>query len=134
MAVAALRHRQHIHSLSAAELTKLLPEQMPAGWPLSASPSCSSSTRWASYPSTALPPDLLFHLLGRRYERGSIIPTSNKTCGERGDIFSDQALTATVLDPLLHHSVTISIHGESHRLKDKRRAGASQTKGAKAET
>ena len=63
--------------------------------------------------------NFLFQLAGRRYERGSIILTSNKTYGEWGDIFSDQVLAAAILDRLLHHSVTISIHGESYRLKDK---------------
>ena len=65
----------------------------------------------------------LFQLVSRRYERGAIIVTSNKSDGEWGDIFSDQVLAAAILDRLLHHSVTVNIRGESYRLKDKRKAG-----------
>jgi len=72
--------------------------------------------------------------LGRRYEHGSIILTSNRTYGEWGDIFSDQVLAAAILDRLLHHSVTISIRGESYRLKDKRKAGVFQTEQVRAVT
>jgi DNA replication protein DnaC len=61
--------------------------------------------------------------VSRRYERGSIILTSNKSYGEWGEIFSDHALATAILDRLLHHSATISIRGESYRLKDKRKAG-----------
>jgi DNA replication protein DnaC len=67
--------------------------------------------------------NVLFQLVGRRYERGSIILTSNKTYGEWGDIFSDQVLAAAILDRLLHHATTIPIKGQSYRLKEKRRAG-----------
>jgi len=71
--------------------------------------------------------NFLFQLVGRGYERGSSILTSNKSSGEWGDIFSDQVLTATVPDRRPHHSVTISIRGESYRLKDKWKAGVFQT-------
>lgn len=67
--------------------------------------------------------DLFFGLISRRYERGSIILTSNKSYAEWGDIFPDVALAAAVLDRLLHHSTTINIRGESYRLKEKRKAG-----------
>jgi DNA replication protein DnaC len=67
---------------------------------------------------------LLFEVVCRRYERGSIVLTSNKSYGEWGEVFSGDTVIATaILDRLLHHSTTISIKGESYRLKDKRRAG-----------
>lgn len=53
---------------------------------------------------------------------------------EWGDILSDQVLAAAILDRLLHHSVTISIHGESYHLKDKRKAGAFQTEEVRTDT
>jgi DNA replication protein DnaC len=65
----------------------------------------------------------VFELVSRRYERGSILLTSNKSYGEWGSIFPDLALASAILDRLLHHSTTISIRGESYRLKEKRRAG-----------
>ena len=65
-----------------------------------------------------------FQLISRRYEKGSIILTSNKSYGEWGKIFAqDNVIASAILDRLLHHSTTINIKGESYRLKDKRRAG-----------
>ncbi len=65
----------------------------------------------------------LFQLVSRRYQKGSIILTSNKSYGEWGDILADQVLAAAILDRLLHHSATMSIRGQSYRLREKRRAG-----------
>jgi len=65
----------------------------------------------------------LFQLVSRRYQRGSIILTSNKSYGEWGDIFSDQVLAAAILDRLLHYSTTLNIRGQSYRLREKRKAG-----------
>ena len=58
-----------------------------------------------------------------RYERGSIILTSNKSYGDWGSIFGDPIIATAILDRLLHHSTTINIRGESYRLKDRRKAG-----------
>jgi DNA replication protein DnaC len=64
-----------------------------------------------------------FELVARRYEKGSIILTSNKSYGEWGSIFPEVAVASAILDRLLHHSTTLTIRGESYRLKEKRRAG-----------
>jgi len=66
---------------------------------------------------------LFFRLLCRRYEKASIIVTSNKSFVDWGDIFNDQVLATAILDRLLHHSTTVNIKGESYRLKEKRKAG-----------
>jgi DNA replication protein DnaC len=66
---------------------------------------------------------LFFRLLVRRYERASLIITSNKSFADWGDIFNDQVLATAILDRLLHHATTINIKGESYRLKEKRKAG-----------
>ncbi len=65
----------------------------------------------------------LFQLVSRRYGRGAIILTSNRSYGEWGDIFADQILAAAILDRLLHFSTTINIRGQSYRLREKRKAG-----------
>ena len=65
----------------------------------------------------------LFQLISERYERGSMILTSNKSYGEWGSIFQDNVIASAILDRLLHHSHTINIKGDSYRLKDKRKAG-----------
>jgi DNA replication protein DnaC len=66
---------------------------------------------------------LFFRLLCRRYERASIVVTSNKSFVDWGEIFNDQVLATAILDRLLHHSTTINIKGESYRLREKRKAG-----------
>lgn len=67
---------------------------------------------------------LFFRLVVRRYERGSLIITSNKSFLDWGDVFAnDQALATAILDRLLHHATTLNVKGESYRLKEKRRAG-----------
>lgn len=66
---------------------------------------------------------IFFRLLTRRYERASLIITSNKSFVDWGELFGDHALAAAILDRLLHHATTINIKGESYRLKEKRKAG-----------
>jgi DNA replication protein DnaC len=66
---------------------------------------------------------LFFRLVARRYERGSLIVTSNKSFLDWGEVFHDPVLATAILDRLLHHSTTLNIKGESYRLKEKRRAG-----------
>lgn len=71
---------------------------------------------------------LFFQVVCKRYERGSIIITSNKSYGEWAEIFAgDQVIAAAILDRLLHHSATVSIRGESYRLKEKKKAGMLKT-------
>ena len=70
--------------------------------------------------------NLLFQLVSRRYEKGSIILTSNKSYGDWGNFLGDSVLAAAILDRLLHHSITINIKGESYRLRERRKAGISQ--------
>jgi DNA replication protein DnaC len=66
---------------------------------------------------------MFFRLITRRYERASLIVTSNKSYLDWGEIFNDPVLATAVLDRLLHYSTTLNIKGESYRLKEKRKAG-----------
>lgn len=66
---------------------------------------------------------LFFRLIVRRYERSSLIVTSNKSFLDWGEVFNDHVLATAILDRLLHHATTLNIKGESYRLKEKRRAG-----------
>jgi DNA replication protein DnaC len=66
---------------------------------------------------------LFFRLVVRRYERASLIVTSNKSFLDWGEVFNDHVLATAILDRLLHHATTLNIKGESYRLKEKRRAG-----------
>ncbi len=66
---------------------------------------------------------LFFQLVARRYERGSMLVTTNQLVAQWGAVFGDDVLAAAILDRLLHHSHTLLIQGESYRLKQKRKAG-----------
>ena len=66
---------------------------------------------------------LFFQLVARRYERGSILVTTNQSVAQWGTLFGDDVLAAAILDRLLHHSHTLVVQGESYRLKQKRRSG-----------
>ncbi len=70
---------------------------------------------------------LFFQLVSRRYERGSLLLTSNRAVGEWGHVFGDAVVATAILDRLLHHSHVITIRGESYRLRKKRRSGLMQT-------
>lgn len=74
-------------------------------------------------PLSNLEASLFFRLVARRYERASLIVTSNKSFLDWGEIFNDPVVATAVLDRLLHYSTTLNIKGESFRLKEKRRAG-----------
>jgi len=68
--------------------------------------------------------NLFFQVVAKRYEHGSIILTSNLSFGEWDETFAgNSALTAAMLDRLLHHAHVIQIKGDSYRLKDKKKAG-----------
>ena len=57
-----------------------------------------------------------FEIVSRRYEKGSIIITSNRDFQEWGKIFIDKTLTGAILDRLVHHCHIINIKGESYRV------------------
>ena len=66
---------------------------------------------------------LFFQLVARRYEKGSLLITTNQLVSQWGQVFGDDVLAAAILDRLLHHSHALLIQGESFRLKQKRKAG-----------
>ena len=67
---------------------------------------------------------LLFDVIAKRYEKSSMILTSNLPFGQWGQTFAnDTALTSAMLDRILHHSHVIPIQGQSYRLREKRQAG-----------
>ena len=68
--------------------------------------------------------EILFRIVADRYERGSIIVTSNKFFSDWGELLSDNVIATALLDRLLHHAHVINIRGQSYRLKDRLNAGA----------
>lgn len=72
--------------------------------------------------------NLFFQLISRRYERGSMILTSNQSFGSWGDVFGDRVIASAILDRVLHHSITVNIKGDSYRLREKLKAGLLKSK------
>lgn len=72
---------------------------------------------------------LFFNVVAKRYERASMVLTSNLPFAQWATTFADdQTLTAAMLDRLLHHAHIVQISGDSYRMKDKRKAGQVKTK------
>jgi DNA replication protein DnaC len=63
--------------------------------------------------------NLLFALVARRYERGSIILTSNRSFEAWGDILGDAMVAAALIDRLVHHAHIIALKGKSYRLRER---------------
>jgi len=63
--------------------------------------------------------NLFFQLVSRRYEKGSIVLSTNKPFDRWGEMFGDDVIAAAILDRLLHHCHIIATNGPSYRIKDK---------------
>jgi DNA replication protein DnaC len=63
--------------------------------------------------------NLFFQLVSNRYERASLIVTSNKVFGRWGDVFGDDVVAAAMIDRLVHHAEVLALKGDSYRLKDR---------------
>jgi DNA replication protein DnaC len=64
--------------------------------------------------------DHLFRIISERYERGSIMVTSNKPFELWAEMFVDPILATAALDRLIHHAHVVPITGDSYRMKDRR--------------
>ena len=62
--------------------------------------------------------NLFFQLVSMRYEKRSLIITSNKNLSKWNEIFNDPVIANAILDRLLHHSEIVNIVGPSYRTKD----------------
>lgn len=63
--------------------------------------------------------NLFFQLVSSRYQRASVIVTSNKPFGRWGEVFGDATVAAAMIDRLVHHAEVVSLKGDSYRLKDR---------------
>ena len=63
--------------------------------------------------------NLFFQLISARYERASVIVTSNKPFSRWGEVFGDDTVAAAMIDRLVHHAEIVNIKGDSYRLKDR---------------
>jgi DNA replication protein DnaC len=74
--------------------------------------------------------NLMFALVSSRYERASMIVTSNKPFSRWGEIFGDDIVAAAMIDRLVHHAEILNLKGDSHRLKGKDLGGPPAAKPA----
>lgn len=88
-----------------------------------AKPKCLIIDELGYLPFEPVAAHLFFQLVSRRYERGALLITSNRSVGEWGTVFGDAVVATAILDRLLHHSHVLTIRGDSYRLKEKRRSG-----------
>ena len=63
--------------------------------------------------------NLMFSLVSARYERASMIVTSNKPFSGWGEIFGDEVVAVAMIDRLVHHAEILSLKGDSYRLRDR---------------
>jgi DNA replication protein DnaC len=63
--------------------------------------------------------NLMFMLVSSRYERASLIVTSNKPFGRWGEVFGDDVVAAAMIDRLVHHAEILALKGDSYRLRDR---------------
>jgi len=75
--------------------------------------------------------EVLFTLLAERYERGSVLLTSNLPFSKWEQIFKDAMTAAAAIDRLVHHSVIIELNLPSYRAEQAKKA--KQARGAGAE-
>ncbi len=128
LGMAAIAQRNHVYFLTMVDLIEMLhkdakEDRLAHRLRTLCKPKLLILDEMGYFPLDRMVAQFLFQLVSRRYQRGSIILTSNKSFGEWGDIFTDQVLATAILDRLLHHSTTITIRGHSFRLREKRKAG-----------
>ena len=128
LGVAAIAHGVGVYFLTVADLLDMVTRDAAAGRLTQrlqslCKPKLLILDEMGYFPLDPVTARFLFQLVSRRYTKGSIIITSNKSFGEWGEVMADQVLASAILDRLLHVSTTINIRGQSYRLREKRQAG-----------
>jgi DNA replication protein DnaC len=128
LGAAAIANGVSVYFLTVAELLDMVARDAKAGrlnqrLQLLGKPKLLILDEMGYFPLDPLAARFLFQLVSRRYTKGSMIITSNKSYGEWGEVVADQVLASAILDRLLHVSTTINIRGQSYRLREKRQAG-----------
>jgi DNA replication protein DnaC len=128
LGMAAIAQSMSVYFLTVADLIDLLHEDAQKGrlahrLHTLAKPKLLILDEMGYFPLDRMAAQFLFQLVSRRYLKGSIILTSNKSFADWGDIFADQVLATAILDRLLHHATTLNIRGQSFRLRERRKTG-----------
>lgn len=67
-------------------------------------------------PSDAI--DDFFEVIRKRYEKGSLIITTNRNFEDWGNVFGDYTIASAIIDRIVHHAIIIKINGDSYRIKN----------------
>jgi DNA replication protein DnaC len=93
---------------------------------------CIDEVGYLSYDSTAA--DLLYEVINRRYERNSILITTNRAFKDWNEVFPNATCIATLLDRLTHHADISKIEGKSFRVRESELEAAARGKKAHPRT
>ena len=93
---------------------------------------CIDEIGYLAYDSHAA--DLLYEVVNRRYEKGSIVLTTNRAFTQWNEVFPNATCIATLLDRLLHHGEVALIEGESYRIKESQAEAAARRKKRSSQT
>jgi len=85
---------------------------------------CVDEVGYLSYDDKAA--DILFEVINRRYERKSLIVTTNRIFKEWNEVFPNATCIATMLDRLLHHADVTVIEGDSYRVRESEQEAAAR--------
>lgn len=108
-----------VNNLTAAQMAGRLPQELRKY----TSPALLACDELGFIPLDKAAADLLFQVVSERYERGSVLITTNRVYKEWPQTFNnDSVFTSALLDRLLHHSQTVIIEGDSFRMRKKRDA------------
>lgn len=124
----ALKNRMSVYFITASDLLQRLRKALQEGnlnkiFTRICSPKLLIVDEIGYLPLEKQDANLFFQLVTRRYEKGSLILTSNQAFRNWGTIFGDDIIASAILDRLLHHSIVVNIKGESYRIKDRRKLG-----------
>ena len=128
LGAAAIANGVSVYFLTVADLLDMVARDAKAGrlnqrLQLLGKPKLLILDEMGYFPLDPVAARFLFQLVSRRYTKGSMIITSNKSYAEWGEVVAEQVLASAILDRLLHVSTTINIRGQSYRLREKRQAG-----------
>ena len=82
---------------------------------------CSGASVWDRPQDSGQDPEAFGASISQRYERGSIIITSNLPFDEWTEVFGSERLTGAILDRLTHHVHILEMNGDSFRLRQSRK-------------
>ena len=91
---------------------------------------CIDEVGYLSYNDKAA--DLLYEVINRRYERKSLVITTNRPFKEWNTVFPNATCIATLLDRLLHHADVTVIEGESYRVRESEQEATARRKKKKS--